>query len=97
MRFYIFKHFSFTCHAVGIENNVNNQEPVECSNDKKIDVIIVDSMEKDYAKRKKQILVKPECNPYYEKENYEEHENSQAISLENSIDKIKAINNIYYE
>ena len=54
-------------------------------------------MDKDHTKHKKQILVKPECNPYYEKENCEEHDNVQTISLENSIDKIKAINNIYYE
>ena len=84
-------------HILEIKTHPIEQEYLANNNNRKIDVIIVESVDKGYNNNKHEILVKPESNPYYEKEHYEEHENVQSISLENSIDKIKAINNVYYE
>ena len=90
---YIIKYF----FIIEIKPYLNEQGRSGCDGNRNIDVIIVESVDKGYTNNKKEILVKPESNPYYEKEHYEEHETIQTISLENSIDKIKAINNIYYE
>ena len=84
-------------HILEIETHPIEQEYLANNNNRKIDVIIVESVDKAYANNKNEILVKPESNPYYETESYQEQENPQTVSLENSIDKIKAINNMYYE
>ena len=75
----------------------NNEEHLTCSTDRYIDVVVVKSLDNDDLNNKNKILVKPESNPYYEHENNEGRQNFQTIGLECSIDKIKAINNIYYE
>ena len=88
----------FVVFVVEIETHSNTPEHLkESTNNSNIGVIIVESVDKAYPNDKNKILVKPEFNPYYEQENHEDRENAQSISLENSIDKIKTMDNIYYE
>ena len=88
----------FTFHNnLEVQTRLHEQDHFTHNNKRNIDVIIVESVDTVHKENKNEILVNPESNPYYVKDSYQEHDNAQSISLEDSIDKIKATNNIYYE
>ena len=61
------------------------------------DVIIVTSINDKCPKNKKAIFIRPVSNPYYDKDKRIDNENSNFVSLDDTFEKIKVLNNIYYD